>query len=177
MPYFYQHIQRLQEVLRGDCKRYSAVDIPSFVKHKESTWLLICCGRRNASGLQNSINLFCFNGFVLIYPHSDLLNKLYEEAKESEKESAQVVLELNEKLKNSEQMKIALSKQFDNIKSWSDMYDKCEIESKKMILSHIMKAVRIRRDYEIEIDLTVDIQQLGFLSDEAASTNTSVYSE
>ena len=98
--------------------------------------------------------------------NSDLLNKLYEEAKEKAAESEQTVLELNEKLKNSEQMKIALSKHFDNIKSWSDMYDECGMETKKMILSHIMKAVRVSRDYEIEIDLTVDIEQLGLLSDE-----------
>jgi len=77
-----------------------------------------------------------------------------------------VVSELNEKLENSEQMKIALSKHFDNIKSWSDMYDECNMETKKMILSHIMKSVRVSRDYEIEIDLTVDIEQLGLLSDE-----------
>jgi len=98
--------------------------------------------------------------------NSDLLNKLYEEAKEKAVESEQTVFELNEKLKNSEQMKIALSKHFDNIKSWSDMYDECGMETKKMILSHIMKAVRVSRDYEIEIDLTVDIEQLGLLSDE-----------
>ena len=98
--------------------------------------------------------------------NSDLLNKLYEEAKGKAAESEHTVLELNEKLKNSEEMRVALSKQFDNIKSWSDMYDGCGMETKKMILSHIMKAVRVSRDYEIEIDLTVDIEQLGLLTEE-----------
>ena len=98
--------------------------------------------------------------------NSDLLNKLYEEAKEKAAESAQTVSELDEKLKNSEQMKLALSKQFDNIKSWSDMYDECGMETKKMILSYIMKSVRVSRDYEIEIDLTMDIEQLGLLDEE-----------
>ncbi|MCL2023936.1 MAG: recombinase family protein [Oscillospiraceae bacterium] len=98
--------------------------------------------------------------------HSGLLNKLYEEAKEKAAESEQIVLELNEKLKNSEEMRVALSKRFDNIKSWSDMYEECGMETKKMILSHIMKAVRVSRDYEIEIDLTVDIEQLGLLIEE-----------
>jgi len=41
-----------------------------------------------------------------------------------------------------------------------------------MILSHIMKAVRVRRDYEIEIDLTVDIEQLGLLSDEPITADS-----
>ncbi len=68
-------------------------------------------------------------------------------------------------------MKVALSKQFDNIKSWSDMYDECGMETKKMILSYIMKSVRVSRDYEIEIDLTVDIEQLGLLSEETITTD------
>ena len=70
-------------------------------------------------------------------------------------------------------MKAALSKQFDNIKTWSDMYDECGMETKKMILAHIMKAVRVKRDYEIEIDLTVDCEQLGLLPEEAETAETS----
>ena len=30
-----------------------------------------------------------------------------------------------------------------------------------MILARIMKAVRVRRDYEIEIDFTVDFEKIG----------------
>ncbi len=63
-------------------------------------------------------------------------------------------------------MKSSLSKHFDNIKTWADMYDECSLDSKKMILSHIMKAVRVSRDYEIEIDLALDIEQLGLLGAE-----------
>ena len=70
--------------------------------------------------------------------NSDLLNKLYEDAKDKAAESEQAVLELNEQIKNGEQMKATLSKHFDNIKSWSDMYDECNMETKKMILSHII---------------------------------------
>ena len=38
--------------------------------------------------------------------------------------------------------------------------DGCEMETKKMILSRIMKSVRVRRDYEIEIDFTADFEQI-----------------
>lgn len=104
--------------------------------------------------------------------NSDLLNKLYEEAKEKAAQSEQMVSVLNEKLKNSEQIKADLSGYFDDIKSWSDMYDACEMETKKMILSRIMRAVRVKRDYEIEIDLTVDIEQLGILSENPELTDS-----
>jgi len=41
------------------------------------------------------------------------------------------------------------------------MYDVCDMETKKMILSRIFSSVRVSRDYDIEIDLTVDCEQLG----------------
>ena len=93
----------------------------------------------------------------------DLLNKLHEEAKEKATLAERTVIEMGEKLESSEQVKFALKRDFDNIKTWSDMYDECDLETKKMILFHMMKKVHIRRDYEIELDLMVDIEQLGLL--------------
>jgi len=43
-----------------------------------------------------------------------------------------------------------------------------------LILAHIMKAVRVKRDYEIEIGLTVDCEQLGLLSEETETAVTSI---
>jgi len=37
-----------------------------------------------------------------------------------------------------------------------------------------MKAVRVKRDYEIEIDLTVDCEQLGLLTEEINAPDSSV---
>jgi hypothetical protein len=99
--------------------------------------------------------------------NSELLNKLYEEAKAKSAESEQRVHEIEESLQNSEQMKAALSEQFSNIQSWSELYDTCDMETKKMILSRMFSAVRVKRDYEVEIDLTVDCEQLGIVLEEA----------
>ena len=90
----------------------------------------------------------------------DLLNKLHEEAKEKAAESGQAVKRLEAQIQDGEKMRDELSKQFDNLKSWADMYDVCDMETKKMILSRIMKSVRVRRDYEIEIDFTVAFEQI-----------------
>ena len=40
------------------------------------------------------------------------------------------------------------------------MYDCCDKETKKMILSRIMRSVRVSRDYNIEIDLNIDFEHL-----------------
>jgi site-specific DNA recombinase len=71
-------------------------------------------------------------------------------------------------------MKDSLSQQFDNLRTWADMYDECDMETKKMILSRIMKSVRVRRDYEIEIDLTIDCQQFGVAYSGLLRTNDTV---
>jgi DNA invertase Pin-like site-specific DNA recombinase len=96
----------------------------------------------------------------------DLLNKLHEEAKAKADESGQAVRKLEIKIHDGEQMKESLSQQFDNLLTWADMYDGCDMETKKMILSRIMKAVKVKRDYEIEIDFTVDFEQLAHFCDE-----------
>jgi len=92
---------------------------------------------------------------------SDLLNKLYEEAKAKAAEAESTVKRLELSVQDGESMRVALSKQFDNLQSWADVYDECDMDTKKMILSRIMRSVRVSRDYEIEIDLTVDCEELG----------------
>ena len=91
----------------------------------------------------------------------DLLNKLHEDAKTKAADSEQTVKRLESQIKDGERMKDELSQQFDNLQSWADMYDECDIETKKMILSRIMQTVKVSRNYEIEIDFTVDFEQIG----------------
>ena len=95
-----------------------------------------------------------------------MLSKIHEEAKERMEEAQKVVREIENKLKNSEKMKSSLAKQYDEISGWAELYDTCEIATKKMIVSRIMEEVRVKRDYEIEIDLTVDCEALGISPEE-----------
>ena len=91
----------------------------------------------------------------------DLLNKLHAEAKAKAEESARQVQEIEDKIKNDEETRISLSKQFERMTSWADIYDDCDIVTKKMIISHLMSAIRVSRDYEIEVDLTVEAENFG----------------
>jgi len=91
----------------------------------------------------------------------DLLNKLYEEAKTKAAETEQNVKNLEVKIHDSGQIKETLAQQFDTMKTWADIYDECDMETKKMILSRIMKSVKVDRDYTIEIELTTSCENLG----------------
>lgn len=91
----------------------------------------------------------------------DLLNKLYEDAKAKTTEAEQIVKRLEIKIQDGETMRDSISQQFDAMRTWADMYDECGMETKKMILPRIFSSIRVKRDYEIEIDLTVNCEQLG----------------
>jgi len=40
------------------------------------------------------------------------------------------------------------------------------MDTRKMIVANLCRAVRVKRDYEIEITLSVDFQQLGIVPEE-----------
>ena len=43
------------------------------------------------------------------------------------------------------------------------MYNNCTFEAKKMIVAQFVKAVRVRRDYEIDIEFNVSFEEFQAL--------------
>ncbi|MDD3613333.1 MAG: hypothetical protein PHT05_06125 [Clostridia bacterium] len=80
-------------------------------------------------------------------------------------EAEKIVRDLESKLENSEKMRDRLAEQYDDISGWAELYDTCDLAAKKMIISRLMKEVRVKRDYEIEIDLTASCEALGISLD------------
>jgi DNA invertase Pin-like site-specific DNA recombinase len=91
----------------------------------------------------------------------DLLNKLYSEAKEKAVQTEDTVRQLKDKINESKELMDSFSQQYEQIVSWADMFDGCDMETKKMILARIMSTVKVSRDYEIEITFTVGFEQFG----------------
>lgn len=89
----------------------------------------------------------------------DLLNTLVAETETQIKEAQSTLdateTELNELINTSE----GLKREYDRLLSWADLYDKSSFEAKKMILSQFIKAVRIGRDYNIEVDFNVSFEE------------------
>ena len=54
-----------------------------------------------------------------------------------------------------------LNAQYDDIISWADMYDSASIESKKMIVSCLIRRVEVYRDYRLHIDFNIDFEQFS----------------
>ena len=65
-----------------------------------------------------------------------------------------------------------LRKEYDRLLTWADLYDKSSFEAKKMIAAQFIKAVRVGRDYNFEIDFNVSFEEFqSFCNDESAEEN------
>jgi septal ring factor EnvC (AmiA/AmiB activator) len=109
----------------------------------------------------------------------DLLNTLVAETEAQIKE-AQAALdaadaELKELLETSENRK----REYDRLLSWADLYDKSSFAAKKMIVSQFIKAVRVGRDYNIEVDFNVSFDEFqsfcGVKSKESVETEDTAF--
>ena len=93
----------------------------------------------------------------------DLLNSLVDETtdqiKQLEQQIQTATVELEETLQNASQV----LREYDQLIGWAEMYDNCTFEAKKMIVAQFVKAVRVRRDYEIDIEFNVSFEEFQAL--------------
>ena len=55
----------------------------------------------------------------------------------------------------------ALNSQYDEMISWAEMYDSASMESKKMIVSCLIRRVDVYRGYRVHIDFNIDFKQFS----------------
>ena len=66
---------------------------------------------------------------------------------------------IKSELKQSENLRAELSDRYDEIISWSELYDGATIEAKKMIVNSMIKRINVFRNYKFEIEFNFDIRQ------------------
>ena len=88
----------------------------------------------------------------------DLLNSLVAKCKEEIAELSQEVDA--QKADMERQLESAAQEQaeFEKLESWADLYDNCTFEAKKMIVSQLIKAVYVYRDYRLEVEFRVSFE-------------------
>ena len=93
----------------------------------------------------------------------DLLNSLVDETSDQIKQLEQQIqattTELEETLRDASQV----LQEYDQLIGWAEMYDNCTVEAKKMVVAQFVKAVRVRRDYEIDIEFNVSFEEFQAL--------------
>ena len=91
----------------------------------------------------------------------EMLNKKHDEAECSVAEKRVIVETLETELANSKDMMRQVTRQYNDVLSWADMYLASPMDVKKMIVAQLISAVRVSADYKIEIDFKISERQLG----------------
>jgi hypothetical protein len=91
----------------------------------------------------------------------EMLNKKYEEVEHAVAEKKSLVKNFEQELANSKDTMRQVTQQYNDVLSWADMFSESEMDVKKMIVAQLISAVRVSRDYKIEIDFKISERQLG----------------
>ena len=90
--------------------------------------------------------------------NAELLNELVEEAadalQQAESDWRTAQAELNEYTESAESVR----QEYAQLISWAEMYENSSFEAKKMILAQFVKAVYVRRNYELDILFNVSFK-------------------
>jgi len=100
----------------------------------------------------------------------EMLNKKYEETEHSVAQKRVIVEALEQELVNSKDTMTQLKRQHGDIMTWADMYAESPIDVKKMIVAQLIGAVRVSKDYKIEIDFKISEKQLGLSNEYEAES-------
>lgn len=89
----------------------------------------------------------------------DLLNSLISET-EAQLESLKTQMQAAEmELQRNTTESDLVNQEYTQLMDWADLYDNCSIEAKKMILSQFVKAVHVKRGYELDIEFNVSFEE------------------
>ncbi len=95
--------------------------------------------------------------------NASLLNSLVDETigqiKVLEGQIQAVTAEMEKNLRNAEQVR----QEYAQLINWAELYDNCTFEAKKMIAAQFVKAVHVKRDYELDIEFNVSFEEFQTL--------------
>ena len=90
---------------------------------------------------------------------ADVLSEMLEEARDKLMVTSRRVTELNEELADGNARMEDLRAEYQHIVSWSEIFDKSDRATQKMICAYIIKRVTVRRDYQLDIEFNINVQQ------------------
>ena len=89
-----------------------------------------------------------------------IINELVEKAEDALKNAKKDEAHWTEELGGIRQKAAELHKLYGKVVSWSELFDTCNMAEKKMIVFQLIRQVRVWKDYRVEIDFNVNIEQL-----------------
>ena len=99
---------------------------------------------------------------------AELLTSLSAKAKDELEELKTTLETAQEELDALQADEATDNEEYDRLIGWADVYDRCSFETKKMFVSKFIKAVRVFRDYRLEIDFNVSYEEFRNLTVQTA---------
>ena len=93
----------------------------------------------------------------------ELLSSLLDEATEKAQEAQAQLKTYQKEYQSLMESSSGLEQEYHQILSWADLYDHCPIAKRKMIVSQLIKAVYVRRDYEITVEFNISFDDFHTL--------------
>lgn len=88
-----------------------------------------------------------------------LLNELISVTSEQRDSSAHSVEMIEEKLASSKSRLTPLMEQHDRFINWADIFDSCDLNTRRMIVCQLIESVTVSRGYKLDVKLAVTMKQ------------------
>lgn len=89
----------------------------------------------------------------------DVLSEMLEETRQKVIEASERVSALSTEVESNQSRVAEMQTEFDRIMSWSQIFDKSDMATKKMICGYIIKRVTVYKDYQIDVEFNITIEQ------------------
>ena len=89
----------------------------------------------------------------------EVLNEVLSETRQRVLDTSHRITELTMELENESAKVAEMQAEFNRIATWSEIFDSSDIATKKMICGYIIKRVTVYRDYQISVDLNINVEQ------------------
>lgn len=104
----------------------------------------------------------------------DVLSELVNESRDKVLTTSERLTALMAELDRGNEKVAEMKNELSRIRTWSEIFDESNMEVKKMITSYIIKRVNVFKDYKLDIELNMDIQQflngIDSITEEKATT-------
>ena len=85
----------------------------------------------------------------------EILNELIAETKEQIDLLEKTIQQAKSDIDGYSQLSKQVEQRYNDVMTWADMYEDCSMEAKKMIVAQLFNEVRIGKEYNLEIDLSI----------------------
>lgn len=90
---------------------------------------------------------------------AELLNEAIAQTEANLKDASAAVAQYEDEILNSHRLIAEVKSHYDNLLNWAAVFDDCDFEEKKMIVSNIISTVNVSRGPTLEVNFKISMEQ------------------